>query len=560
MTPPRSSALRKFRAPSASGGRLLRPPVEPANDAPADCIETLLDNNRLLRAAFDTRIGDMRLWELIAATRREVLAVATEYTSAYRDVERPSDVAAWIARPIIMGGHQPELFHPGVWLKNSALDAYARRLGGTAINLVVDSDRCNRTSVGVPVGTPAEARLESVPFDGPAEDMAWEERGIVDDDLFASFGDRCSDLLLPLEPSPLLRRWWPLVMERAAESHRLGLALAQARHILEARFGLETLELPVSELVRLPTVMVFSGWLLAHARQLHEAYNSALAEHRRTWRIRGRARPMPDLVVRTDDTAEGPWFEVPWWIWSRDDPRRRRVFANVATAGTLLLSDMETLRVELPITPDSAPSKWVDALQRLEGHEFRLRPRALLTTLVARVLVADIFVHGIGGAAYDRITDGIVRRLTGCDPPRHAIVSGTLRLPIDRLFPADAGRDPVAELAALHQALRDLDYHPERHLGPDAGLPAEVRELVIRKQRWIDTFPTPTLARRRCREIHAVNERLASHVHEQRERLLALAGPLASRIRAAKTLSSREHPWCFFTEKSLRRFLLLENA
>ncbi len=559
MTPPRSSASRKYRAPNASGARLLRPPVEPATDAPADCIETLLDNNRLLRAAFDTRIGDMRLWELIAATRREVLSVATEYTSAYRDVERPRDVAGWIARPIIMGGHQPELFHAGVWLKNSALDAYARKLGGTAINLVVDSDRCSRTAVGVPIGTPAEARLESVPFDGAAEDMAWEERGIVDDDTFASFGDRCCDLLLPLEPSPILRRWWPLVMERAAESHRLGLALAQARHILEARFGMETLELPVSELVRLPTVMVFTGWLLAHARQLHEAYNGALAEHRRTWRIRGRARPMPDLAVRTDDTAEGPWFEVPWWIWSRDDPRRRRVFANVATAGTLLLSDMETLRVELPITPDSSPSKWVDALQRLEGHELRLRPRALLTTLVARMLVADIFVHGIGGAAYDRITDGIVHRLTGCDPPRYAVVSGTLRLPVDRLFPADAVRDPVAELASLHRSLRDIDYHPERHLGHEAGLSAEARELVIQKQRWINTFPTPTLAKRRCREIRAVNERLAPHTLDQRRQLLALAGPLASRIRAAKALSSREHPWCFFTEKTLRRFLLLEN-
>jgi len=348
-------------------------------------------------------------------------------------------------------------------------------------------------------------------------------------------------------------------MERAAESHRLGLALAQARHILEARFGMESLELPVSELVRLPTVMVFTGWLLAHARQLHEAYNSSLAEHRRTWRIRGRARPMPDLAVRTDTASEGPWFEVPWWIWSRDDPRRRRVFANVATAGTLLLSDMETLRIELPITPDSSPSKWVDALQRLEGHELRLRPRALLTTLVARMLVADIFVHGIGGAAYDRITDGIVRRLTGCDPPRHAVVSGTLRLPVDRLFPADAGRDPAAELAALHATLRDLDYHPECHLPPPAERAAEVNELVLGKTRWINTFPTPTLARRRCREIRAANERLSTHTADQRRRLLAQAGPLASRIRAAKALSSREHPWCFFQEKTLRGFLLLEN-
>jgi hypothetical protein len=538
----------------------VHPPLEPAPAAPADCIETLLDNNRLLRAAFDTRVGDLRLWELIAATRREVLNVAAEYTSHYRDVVRPRDSADWIARPIVMGGHQPELFHPGVWLKNSALDAYARKVGGTAVNLVVDSDRCTRTSVGVPVGTPASARFEHVPLDVAGPDMAWEERPVFDDHLFSAFGDRCAELLLPLEPAPVVRRWWPLVMERAAESHRLGLAIAQARHILEERFGLDTLELPVSEMMRLPTVLVFTGWLLAHARRLHEAYNAALAEHRAARGIRGRAHPMPDLVVRTVDAAEGPWFEVPWWLWSRDDPRRRRVFANLGTADTLLLSDLETLRVELPITPDTTPSRWVEALQRLESHDLRLRPRALLTTLVARLLVADVFVHGIGGAAYDRITDGIVRRLTGCDPPRYAVVSGTLRLPAERLFPGEAARDPAAELTRLHADLRDLEYHPERHLPPLDDLPSDVRDLVLHKRRWIDTFPTPTLARRRCHEIRAANTRLGAFTRAERERLESQAGPLAGRMRAANILWSREHPWCFFPEKSLRGFLLLEIA
>lgn len=195
MTSSWPSATRRFRAPALSGDRLIHPPIVPRAEAPADAIETLLDNNRLLRAAFDTRIGDMRLWELVAATRREVLTVAAEYTGSYRDVERPRDVADWIARPIIMGGHQPELFHAGVWLKNSALDAYARHVGGTAVNLIVDTDRCHHTGVGVPVGTPEEARLEQVPFDGPGPDMAWEERGILDDQTFASFGDRCCDLL-----------------------------------------------------------------------------------------------------------------------------------------------------------------------------------------------------------------------------------------------------------------------------------------------------------------------------------------------------------------------------
>ena len=548
---------RTHRAPDVSGERLIDPPVRSAADDSGGSIEALVDNNRLLRAAFDTRIGDLKLWELVAATRREVLTVAAEYTRSYRDIVRPDNMAEWIARPIIMGGHQPDLFHPGVWLKNSALDAYARQVGGTALNIVVDSDRCARTTVAVPVGTPREARLEHVPFDAAAPEMPWEERGILDEDCFDSFGDRASDLLEPLVPDCILRRWWPLAIERACESHRLGLAIAQARHILEERFGLQTLELPVSEMMRLPTVMVFMGWLLAHSRRLHEAYNASLAAYRREHQVRGRARPMPDLAVRHD--ASGEWLEVPWWLWSRDDTRRRRVFAQ-ATPDMLALSDMETLRVELPIAPGLTPSKWIDALSRMEEHGLRLRPRAILTTLVSRVLVADVFVHGIGGSAYDRITDDIVRRLTGCDPPRHAVVSGTLRLPIERAFPGFDADNPAARLAAVQRQIRDLEFHPERFLEPLAAQSQEVRDLATEKRRWIDTFPTPGLAQRRCREIRAANERMVFHARQIRDELFGRVGPLAAAVRARKALESRDYPWCFYAEKTLKSFLLLESG
>ena len=541
--------------PEPSGGRLVEPPIVPSPCTGS--IQALVDNNRLLRAALDVRIGDMRLWELVAATRREVLMVAAEYTGSYREVFRPSDTADWISRPLIMGGHQPELFHPGVWLKNSVLDAYARQVGGTAVNLVVDSDRCSRASVAVPVGTPEQAHFEHVDFDGPAPEQAWEERGVVDPDCLASFGHRAADLLMPLVPDAIVRRFWPLVVERAAESHRLGLAIAQARHIVEERFGLETLELPVAELVRLPTVMVFMGWLLAHARLLHEAYNTALAGHRRSRRIRGRGRPMPDLAVHHEAGEE--WLEVPWWLWSKEDPRRRRVFACATMPGGMALSGLEAVRVELPIAVDTSPSKWIDALSRMEDHGIRLRPRAILTTLLSRLLVADVFVHGIGGAAYDSITDEIVRRLVGSDPPRHAIVSGTLRLPLERVFPGIESADPRGELAGVLQTLRDLQYHPECHLDP-ATLPADLRDLVASKHSWIETVPTPTLARRRCREIRAANQKLAGYAEGISRDLTARATTLTAADRARTVLWSRAHPWCFFPEKTLREFLLLENG
>jgi len=175
------------------------------------------------------------------------------------------------------------------------------------------------------------------------------------------------------------------------------------------------------------------------------------------------------------------------------------------------------------------------------------------------ISVNEEVVHGIGGAAYDPITDHVVRCLVGSDPPRHAVVTGTLRLPLEDVHPLLAAADPALALHAARGTLRDLRYHPERHLPGEGDLPAAVHELLVAKRCWVETVPTPALARRRCREIRAANERMAFHLAGRRQDLLARVGPLAAAIRARKVLDSRDHPWCFFPETTLRRFLLLET-
>src|SRR5439155_1393714 len=72
--------------------------------------------------------------------------------------------------------------------------------------------------------------------------------------------------------------------------------------------------------------------------------------------------------------------------------------------------------------------------------------------------LADLFIHGIGGAKYDELTDEIARRFYGCEPPRYLILSATLLLPL-RAFPARP-----AEGQHLARELRDLHYNPQRHL------------------------------------------------------------------------------------------------
>ena len=133
-------------APRSNGARILEPPAERVG-------QLLADNRGIIdRADYD--VQGIRLADLAAQARGQLIAAALAYTRQYRDVPDP------IAEPpgLLLAGHQPEIFHPGVWLKNFVLHQLARRHDAVAINLVIDSDTIKTSSLRVPGGTVAKPR------------------------------------------------------------------------------------------------------------------------------------------------------------------------------------------------------------------------------------------------------------------------------------------------------------------------------------------------------------------------------------------------------------------
>jgi hypothetical protein len=169
-------------------------------------------------------------------------------------------------------------------------------------------------------------------------------------------------------------------------------------------------------------------------------------------------------------------------------------------------------------------------------------------------VLGDLFIHGIGGAKYDRLTDAIIERFFGIEPPDFMVVSGTLHLPIARH--AVSGDD----LRGVEQELRELTFHPELFLDPadgngtaDDSSPAK---WIEQKRRWIKEPIAPSQARERSRAIRSANEHLQSGIAARRDAAHARAAALARELRADAILSSREYGYCLYPEKILRNFLL----
>jgi len=537
---------RRLRVPQADGAALIDPPPAAFDD--------LIAANRTLAAHRNYDCQGFTLDQLAMRARDELLASAAAYCQTYRDVSfvRPFTPAT----NFVLAGHQPELFHPGVWFKNFLLASAAQQSGGVAVNLIVDTDTVRTASIRVPVRDGEQAAFENVPYDTAWEPVAFEERPILDRWMFESFGRRVRAVYETCcvggrEPFvPLVEELWHAAASQAraaGSGGRLGLVLAQARHGLEWRLGLNTVELPLSQVAQNRNFRWFAVHLLAELPRLWRIYNAALEAYRHANHIRSHTHPVPGLAQHHD------WLEAPFLIWSRDRLERRHLFV-MQQPGALILSDRQGLQVSLEIE-DGNLGKAVEQLIRAESRGVKIRPRALITTMYARLVLSDLFIHGIGGAKYDELTDLIIRRFFRIEPPAYVTATATFRLPIDR------PEVTIDDLRAGARQLRDLRYRPEALLhdprvANDAALAPKLAALAAEKREYLDRHDlrrcSPDVFDRLDRLNRAMHELLLPIEDESR----AQHAELVAQLKQSQLLGSREFSFVLFPSEILPARLL----
>lgn len=478
--------IRRFRVPAANRAILADPPF--------DQIPELVRQNRKLLSRDDVRVGGLPLNEFRKQARAEVLGLFPSPTRGEGLGVKGSNDA-----PLLVTGHQPELSHPGVWVKNFALNGLARRLGGIPLHLIVDNDTMKSATITFPIWDewkPESVRLKSAAYDEFDVEQPWETRGVRDSGQWNVFVQRVADAAKGWGYEPILCSPLPRGSGAAGElagtwSHRF----TTLRRRFEHHWGCDNRELPVSILSQTDSFRRFVRHIADDADCFRNAYNISVHQYRRTYSLRSRSHPVPDLAKH----------ELPFWVV---DSSRRRA-ATAADTGLLL------------------------------------RPRALTLTLFARLCLGDFFLHGIGGGKYDEVTDALLRDYFGIEPPRYQVLSATLHLPLKTF------RSTHDDVHRLHRRRRDLDWNPERFI--------DLREAIGLKRRKSELLEHPPTgkAKRRAwfRELQEVKREIRQFVTAQisdTERKWAHA---RSEVMANSILRRRDYSWVLYPEEVLRPFL-----
>lgn len=536
---------RPRRAPTEDGAALIDPPASSAGQ--------FIERTRSIVSNTRCEVQGQRLGDLALAARGAAYHAALFHTSEYTDCGYIPPLTA--QRRFILAGHQPELFHAGVWYKNFLLSSLAERERAIPINLIVDTDVVHSTSLTVPRTGDTSTPIENIAFDASADPMAYEERTILDVAQFHGFGDRVrlaldrSDVRLR-QSLPLIGPFWRAArdVERRRLKPRLGQVLAEARHVLESHNGLRTLEVPLSLLCRGPSFRRFVVHLLTELPRLWRIYNESLHAYRLANHIRSETHPVPRLHELDE------WLEAPLRVWSPSDPGRRRPFVRRVDSG-LEISDFGDWRLRLDAASDSQPDRAIEQLNQAEKEGWKLRPRALITTMYARLVLSDLFIHGIGGAKYDELTDEIIRRFFGIEPPEYLTATATFRLPIDR------PQVTIEDVRECVQRIRDVRYRPESFVGDpllarEPQIAEQLQSLAAEKREYVRTH---TLRRGTEEAFHGV-DRINREMHELlrpvEEQLRREHARLVEDARRARLLGSREFSFVLFPEEYLMPRLL----
>ncbi len=530
MTSPIPGAPLRLRLPREHGSILCSPELKAASE--------WIGLNRTALRSTQCDVQGMPLSRLRDWTREALLDEAVRFTSSMWNEDTSSVSSRAPAHAIVVTGHQPELFHAGVWAKNFAAAGLAQRHGGVALNLIVDNDTLDSVRLRVPMGTRSAPRIERLAFDSDRPSQPWEEATIVDCAAFRAFGARVGSIMRDhWSITPLIESCWSAAVRQSEASMSLRDCLVVARMSVEREHGCHNLELPMSRVCETAPFRQFASHLLAHLPRVHSLYNSTVREYRLEHRLRSTSHPVPELASRHE------WLEAPFWIWRAGDLHRDRPFVR-RVGSQLELRDSREVLARWTQTEDGSAEATITTLADFAQQGLRFRTRALTTTLFTRLCLADLFIHGIGGAKYDAMTDRLCEQLFGLPAPRFATVSATFHLPLGK----ESHAEGLTEQQLVHQ-LRDLSFNPDRHL---MAAPGSVNAALIHEKRdliasLIARRPTAVETRR----IEQINALLAPCTREQRESWQFDRESLRLRLAIESIQHDREFSWCLHSREEL---------
>ena len=473
------------------------------------------------------------------SVRREILGLAELHTSKILDlaeqvgleIEKPMPLN-YIA-PVIMTGHQPVIFHPGLSFKYAATCRAAQQTRSTALAIVLDTAVGSAGHFETPVGANTDWKISGK----TARNLATPSKG-----LFSKAKIISSENIDPMRQETL--QTLPDLLPEADRNHidlvlrayqRLEGAPADLSHSIVRRsqtLDTNLYEARLSDLARLPAIGRFINHLIANFERLCSDYNKALDDWRSARNIKNPANPFPNL------SSDGKRYELPFWSIDQHRGLRQTLWVEKRGPSVSIFAD-KTPVIDFQPRIDEWP---VDFAEKC-----RLVPRGAMITLIFRLFASDLFVHGLGGQSYDPFVTLLMQKLLGNESREFVVASENRQI----------SQELAHKLGSMVQLLeeeRRAGHHPKQYL--ECGV---FSESATRELKEINTQKDAMIARLKQKQaagmsasfegkaLQEIQGKTQSIVAKEFEVLRSRLTHLT--LEAREAILCRTYPWFLFAEE-----------
>ncbi len=321
-------------------------------------------------------------------------------------------------QPIIMTGHQPILYYPGIFVKLILTSLIARYVNGKAYYLVLDTDK-------------EKIYWKFIYFfkDYHREDFLLNDpkniilhQWLQKKDQLLDWIERWElELYYIFEPSfvPVVKMFLESIKEFLHKSKKIKITdlsvFLNTYYTKEVNIKIEPIFL--SHIVNTKTYRWLFEFIKSNYKKFYKITNTFLNQFRRDQHIKNLAIPFPNLKQN----------ELPFWL---SDGYNRR---------TLTIYDDDKNQMVLP--------------------------KALIISLIIRGFLSNLMIHGIGGGFYDVVVEKILNEFLGFQVSPFVTTTATIFFPykasINLIFP---------EEQEILDQIRKWKFNPEIYLNEECKL------------------------------------------------------------------------------------------
>jgi hypothetical protein len=318
-------------------------------------------------------------------------------------------------QPLVLSGHQPVFFYPGLWAKCLAANTLAESISGMACHKITDTALAPEFIHYLPeVEDNGKSRRKQLDFFA-TKDNKKQEKTVPYSHLpapdFAALESIFSDaqIFCPSTVKTCLRDWEPKIMKGLKKEATWYDFHLSSLKLLDEICGTQRLYLQASKIWDSEPFIQFVASWLSNLPEMTDSYNQALKEYRQKYGIKHDLTPMPNLKF------EDWWFEIPFWGLTKYQ-QRHSLWAK--KEGNHLI-----LRIK---GGDGTYSLNYDELHKELGTvAISIWPKAIPQTLFCRLFLCDYFIHGIGGSTYEEVGDLIFTKFFKLKPLSFGVASAT---------------------------------------------------------------------------------------------------------------------------------------